>query len=96
MVAFNEVQRIVVCTHHAADRWMERVGFSGSREEAQDIIASGIMENGRLVLTINQVKDGLTHYYCWMGLIFPLVQRENDSHKWIAKTTLLWGMTGFQ
>lgn len=99
MVDFSSYRPRIVCGNHAAERWIERVGFSGTLAEAKSAIESGIRENGHLVLTNNHPVDGFTYYYQWMCLIFPLIPKWNTFYEediWLVKTTLLWGMPGFE
>lgn len=92
----DEKKKIVVGTH-AAKRWLDRVGSDIPLAEAKEIIAEGIENNGKLVMTNVHKVDGFTRYMEWNGLVFPLINSKNfktGEIVWLAKTTLLKGMVG--
>lgn len=99
VVDFNDAdeKRRIVVGNHAAERWIDRVGVSIPIPEAKEIIAEGIENNGKLVMTHVHKTDGLTRYMEWNGLVFPLINSFNyrtGETVWLAKTTLLKGMAG--
>lgn len=99
VVVFNyaDDKRRIVVGNHAAERWIDRVGVKMPIPEAKVIIAEGIENNGKLVMTHVHKVDGLTRYMEWNGLVFPMIDSLNHGTGetvWLAKTTLLKGMVG--
>lgn len=97
MVVFNQATQLPFSiTTHAAQRWLERVGYDLDVKTAKEMIAAGLEENGVLVME-GRERGGEKlpiKYYEWMSLVFPCVKKKNyfGEHVMLAKSTLLKGM----